>query len=512
MSYSSFITWPFVVIALLVPLLFKTAIAHRRRKLPPGPKGLPLLGSVLQLPGTFQELKFAEWGKQYGDVVYFKVFRTPTIVLNSLEAVREVLDKRSSKYSDRPRMTLLVEVMEQTAALVSIPYGDRLRKHRKWLHDGVANKSKLTEYRDVQRREVRKLLQNLLDDPAAFRDHLHLYLAAILMEVTYGKQVTSLDDELVQVAELALEAGNDSGSPGSLLVDFFPILKYFPSWLPGGGYKTKAMIGRKHIKDWEELPYDKAFADLTSGTISPCIFTSVLSNYHGAPPPEDVKEIKGLGFNVYNAGMETSRGTLLMFLFCMTRYPHVLRKAQKEMDGIFGHDRLPDFSDRESLPYLNAVLEEILRWHPALPTAVPHRLMIDDKYRGYDLPAGATVIANTWAITRDTRYFPDPEEFRPERYLVSDEEKRDLLLPSSFVFGYGRRVCPGQPLADASIWIAMANIVALFNIRKPVDAAGNEITPAAKFLPGFTSQLAPFVCHILPRSSQAAVLISQSDM
>ena len=101
------------------------------------------------------------------------------------------------------------------------------------------------------------------------------------MEVTYGKQVTSLDDELVQVAELALEAGNDSGSPGSLLVDFFPIcewpltscpdplakpcfpvVKYFPSWLPGGGYKTKAMIGRKHIKDWEELPYDKAFADL----------------------------------------------------------------------------------------------------------------------------------------------------------------------------------------------------------------------------------------------------------
>ena len=50
-----------------------------------------------------------------------------------------------------------------------------------------------------------------------------------------------------------------------------------------------------------------------------------------------------------------------MFLFCMTRYPHVLRKAQKEMDGVLGHDRLPDFSDRESLPYLNAVLEEILR-------------------------------------------------------------------------------------------------------------------------------------------------------
>ncbi|KAI0334306.1 cytochrome P450 [Cubamyces sp. BRFM 1775] len=509
---SSFITWQIVAIALFVPFLFQVAINHRRRRLPPGPKGLPLLGSVLELPGASQELRFAEWGKQYGDVVYFKVFRTPTIVLNSLEAVRDVLDKRSSKYSDRPRMTLLVEVMEQTAALVSIPYGNRLRKHRKWLHDGVANKTKLVEYRDVQRREVRRLLQNLLADPKPFRDHLHLYLAAILMEVTYGKQVTSLDDELVHVAELALEAGNDSGSPGSLLVDFFPILKYFPSWLPGGGYKKKAMIGRKHIKDWEELPYNKAIAEMASGIIAPCIFTSVMSNYQGPPPPEDVKEIKGLGFNVYNAGMETSRGTLLMFLFCMTRHPQVLRKAQEEMDRVVGNDRLPDFSDRESLPYLNAVLEEILRWHPALPMAVPHRLMVDDEYRGYDLPAGATVIANTWAITRDARYFPDPEEFRPERYLVSDEEKRGLPLPSSFVFGYGRRVCPGQPLADASVWIAIANIVALFDIRKSVDAAGNEVTPLEEFLPGFTSQLAPFICDIRPRSDKAATMISHLDM
>ncbi|KAH9886921.1 cytochrome P450 [Cubamyces lactineus] len=512
MSDSSSITWQFVVIALLVPLFLRTIITHRRRRLPPGPKGLPILGSVLELPGAFQELKFAEWGKQYGDIVYLKVFRTPTIVLNSLETIREVLERRSAKYSDRPRMTLLVEVMEQTAALVSIPYGDRLRKHRKWLHDGVANKNNLMEYRDVQRREVRRLLRNLLDNPKAFREHMHLYLAAILMEVTYGKPVTSLDDEFVRVAELSLEAGNDSGSPGSLLVDFFPILKYFPRWLPGGGYKTKALIGRQHIKDWEELPYNRSTAEMASGTIAPCIFTSVMSTYNGPPPPEDVREIKGIGFNVYNAGLETSRGTLFMFLFCMTRFPHVLRKAQEEMDGVVGNDRVPDFSDRESLPYLNAVFEEMLRWHPALPMAVPHRLMVDDEYRGYDLPAGATVIANTWAITRDTRFFPDPEEFRPERYLVSDEEKRDILLPSSFVFGYGRRICPGQPLADASVWIAMANIVALFDIYKAVDAAGNEITPPAKFLPGFTSQLAPFACDIRPRSDKAAALISHLDM
>ncbi|OJT11094.1 hypothetical protein TRAPUB_12378 [Trametes pubescens] len=101
-------------------------------------------------------------------------------------------------------------------------------------------------------------------------------------------------------------------------------------------------------------------------------------------------------------------------------------------------------------------------------------------------------------MTRDTRFYPDPEDFRPERFIVPDEQKDELLMPSSFVFGFGRRsavyavssfphrVCPGQALADPSLWLAMANIVALFDIKKAVDKAGHEISPPIVFQPGFT--------------------------
>ncbi|KAI9061908.1 cytochrome P450 [Trametes sanguinea] len=513
------IPWPQAVgllsLCLLCTLLW-TCIRRRRRRqtLPPGPTGLPFFGSALQLPATFQERTFARWGLLYGDVVYVKFFNRPTLILNSIEAARDLLDKRSAKYSDRPRMVLFTEMIGQETSLPSIRYGDQLRMHRKWMFDGVGNKEKLRSYQAMQHREVCKLVSNLAKSPARFYDHIHLYLAALLTEVAYGRRVLSLDDELVQIAERGIEGSNDIGSPGSMLVDFFPILKYIPKWLPGAGLKRRADSSvRKDVMAWKETGFGKFIADYESGAAPPCIFTTVRSGLGDSPGESELEHMKGLTFSVYGGGVETSRGTLLTSILAMTRNPRVLREAHEEMDRVVGRDRLPDFSDKESLPYLSAILEEVFRWHAAVPLAIPHQLMVDDEYRGWNIPAGCMVIPNTWAMTRDERYYPDPEQFLPERYLTAEGLKdSDLPLPSSFVFGYGRRVCPGQAFAEATIWLAIAHIVALFDIRKAVDEAGNEVTPLPDFKSGFTNQPVPFDCQICPRSEKAAAIIAQLDL
>ncbi|CDO76603.1 hypothetical protein BN946_scf184868.g17 [Trametes cinnabarina] len=108
--------------------------------------------------------------------------------------------------------------------------------------------------------------------------------------------------------------------------------------------------------------------------------------------------------------------------------------------------------------------------------------MVDNEYRGWHIPEGCMPLE---AMTRDERYYPEPEEFRPQRYLTQDGQKNaNVLLPSSFIFGYGRRgrICPGQAFAEATIWLAVANIVALFDICKAVD----EIIPPGAFIPGLT--------------------------
>lgn len=84
------------------------------------------------------------------------------------------------------------------------------------------------------------------------------------------------------------------------------------------------------------------------------------------------------------------------FFYAMVNFPSVQRKAQEEIDQIIGNDRLPGFDDRPSLPYVEALYREVLRWHPVFPAGVPHYSTEADYYKGYYIPKGTMVIPNTW--------------------------------------------------------------------------------------------------------------------
>lgn len=147
------------------------------------------------------------------------------------------------------------------------------------------------------------------------------------------------------------------------------------------------------------------------------------------------------------------------FFLAIALYPEVQKKAQKELDAVVGTERLPDFSDRPSLPYVNAIIKELLRWHPVTPLGVPHQIVADDEYNGHLLPGGATVFVNIWCvrgssaktsrcmvstfhrgILHDPEVYAQPDDFIPERFLDSagnlDVGGRD---PSDVAFGFGRR-------------------------------------------------------------------------
>ena len=123
----------------------------------------------------------------------------------------------------------------------------------------------------------------------------------------------------------------------------------------------------------------------------------------------------------------------------MVLNPQVMKKAQDELDRVIGKDHLPDFSDRTNLPYIDAVVKEVLRWNPPLPVGLPSKVTQDDVYRGYFIPAGATVFSNTWAVLRDPNTYPDPSAFNPDRFLKDGEINPLVFNPEDRVFGSGRR-------------------------------------------------------------------------
>ena len=128
-----------------------------------------------------------------------------------------------------------------------------------------------------------------------------------------------------------------------------------------------------------------------------------------------------------------------MFFYAMVVNPKAMKKAQEELDRVVGKGELPGFSHKDGLPYIDALVKEVLRWNPPLPFPTPHRVMQDDIYRGYFIPRGAIVIQNVWAIFRDSNIYPDPEAFNPDRFLKDGKVNPLVLNPEDRVFGAGRR-------------------------------------------------------------------------
>ncbi|OSD03845.1 cytochrome P450 [Trametes coccinea BRFM310] len=483
-----------------------------RTRLPPGPKAIPVLGNVHQLPMDYQERTFAEWAKLYGDVVYAKLFRRPILVLNSLRAAQDLLEKRGSKYSSRPRLVLLSELMGWDNVITHMPYGDRFRKHRRWMHEGLQSKEALLGYRPVQRRETYTLLAGLLETPADFASHIHRWAVGTIMEITYGHRIHSLDDEYVRIARAATVETVLAGSPGSMLVDFFPVLKSIPTWMPGAGFKRNAFKIRGMVRELMDSPFNMVKRAMSSGNARPSFTASLIEDMYrrNSLTPAEEEDIKGAAGVIYAAGTDTTVTVMTTFFLAMVLHPEAFTKAQAELDAVIGRSRLPDIEDRGSLPYLECVLNELYRWRCPVPLAIPHNLTEEDEYRGYHIPGDTMVIPNIWKMSQDPSVYPEPQKFRPDRWLEMSPQAVELANPRKIVFGFGRRICPGREFADNLIWLAMASVISLFDIRKAVDSHGKEITPAATYCSGFVSHPHDFTCTIRPRSEKAADVIAQA--
>ncbi|KAH9856147.1 cytochrome P450 [Lenzites betulinus] len=491
----------------------------RARQTPPGPRALPVLGNVHQLPMDYQQRTFGAWAAQYGDVVYAKLFARPVLVLNSLRAAHDLLEKRSARYSDRPRLILLAELMGWDSVVTHMSCGERFRKHRRWMHDNFQTRDALLAHRAVQHRETCTLLAGLLATPDAFEEHIHRWAVGTIMDITYGHRIHSLDDEYVALARNATVETVLAGSPGSMLVDFFPILKSLPTWAPGAGFKRNALKIRGLVRALLDVPYAMVKASLANGTARPSFTATLLEDVYrrNGLTPEEEEDIKGAAGVIYAAGTDTTVTVLSTFFLAMVRHPDAFRRAQAELDAVVGRARLPDEADRENLPYLEALLMEVYRWECPVPLAIPHHVSEEDVYRGYRIPANTMVIPNIWNMTQDPTLYPEPQAFRPERWLEMDAATAAQADPRRFVFGFGRRVCPGRDFADAGVWLAMACVIALFDVGKAVDAYGHEITPPPEFTSGFVRRVLfphpkPFACAVRPRGDRekAAEIIAQA--
>ncbi|KAH7930184.1 cytochrome P450 [Leucogyrophana mollusca] len=493
-------------------IIFGLTLRSWRRKarskglpLPPGPRPLPLIGNVFDINIAEPWLSYTDWGKTYGDLVYSNVLGQDFIVINSEKVARELLEQRSAIYSDRPYIsTNKLFGMDFNTGLLG--YGDKWRLHRKMFN--MALRSEVTDtYHPLQLQKARQLVENLLNSPSEYETHVKTLSASIIMAITYGYKVAQRDDPLVARLERFIGLFLEALTPErAALIGAIPFLAYLPSWFPGGRYKRKAVECRKLSTEILNEPVERVKMDMAAGTAPKSMVSDLLEKYgEGSGTHDEQHAMKATAATVFLGGAETTDSTMLVFIFAMVLHPDVQRKAQEEIDRVVGKDRLPDFTDRAFLPYVEAVFLEVLRWRPTVPLALPHSTTTSDVYEGYYIPQGALLLANLWAITHNEERFPDPMAFKPERHLtVEGKLAQGTTSPS---FGYGRRICPGRYLADGSVWASIVSVLATLRVSKAKDAEGNEIEIKMEFTTGLAIRPRPFACTFTSRSAEAEEML-----
>ncbi|KAH9849795.1 cytochrome P450 [Lenzites betulinus] len=497
-----------VVVFLLIRAYIKSRKYPRCLPLPPGPKAVPILGNVLDLPLSKQWLAFDTWGDKYGDVLHINLLGQSVIVLSSVKSAADLLDKRSAKYSDRFKSTVTSMIgWDWNVALMG--YGPQWRQTRRAFHEHF-HQGAVRAYQPSQLSGVRRFLTRLLADPDNFVPALRYDLGATILDVSYGIKAEDTQDEYIAIGERAVEGPAEALVLGALWVEFLPILRHVPPWFPGASYQKKAAQWRKEAMKLKHEPFKKAIADFHDGAGTWSLASEVMHRDYqmdGGSSAGTEELAKNVAAVTYGAGADTSFSTLQTFFLAMALYPEVQRKAQAELDAVIGTDRLPEFADQDSLPYIHAVVQECLRWQNVFPLGLPHRLMEDDEYKGYYIPKGSIVLANIWTIAHDPRIYTEPDRFNPDRYFIDGVRDSSMLDPISYVFGFGRRECPGRHFAVASIYIYVASVLQVFNITPKRDANGNLADIRPDVVSGVVTYPAKFECDIKPRTTEAAALI-----
>ncbi|KAH9929328.1 cytochrome P450 [Fomitopsis serialis] len=507
---------PLPLLLFIVAFVAAALATRKKRPLPPGPRGIPLLGNIYDVPRGREWLAYQNWSREYdSDIIYLNLAGTPVVVVNSIDAAYELFERRSSLYSDRYLHLLCVRDLDSLHSRVGcdwhfvfMGYGDRWRERRRVFHQHFHPAAAL-QHRPRALKGARVLLNRLLDTPDDFMGHLRHMAGSLIIGVAYGLEVQPKDDPYVATAERALHAMAMAGNAGSFLVDSIPILRHVPTWFPGAEFRRKAIEWKKSTTAMVEVPFKAVKRAIADGMATPSMIASLLGTLDESDDSTHLEKLySGVAAAAYTGGSDTTVSALGSFFLAMLLYPDIQRKAQAELDRVIGNDRLPEFSDQRSLPYISAVVQEVLRWRPVTPLAVPHRLTSEDEFHGYRLPAGAIVVGNGWAMLHDEKRFPNPEEFIPERFLTPDGELNDKMKDAELpAFGFGRRICPGRYLACASLWISVASVLSTMEIHKLLDDRGTPIEPSEEYTTGLVTYPLPFKCGFKPRSKAVEDLI-----
>ncbi|KAJ3693306.1 hypothetical protein LUZ60_008786 [Juncus effusus] len=481
-SYSIVLFFPLVLpLVFFIFLKYKTT-SKPTLKLPPGPRPLPLIGNLHNLFGSLPHHAFRDLSRQYGSVFLLWIGETPNIIISSPEVAKEVMKLHDLNFSTRPISRTVRIISYGGKGLFFSPYGEYWRELRKICTLELLSTKRVESFRSIREEEVGNLIGHIsscLSDGQLVNlsKALGIMVNDMSARIIIGSKCKNQEmflKELFVMMELA---------SGSNLVDLFPSSR-LASLMSGAEREAKRCCRELDcflddvIKQHRERKTIEGNGELEQED-----FVQVLLRIHDDGKHKDfidMQTVKKVIFDALAAGSENATTILEWAMSELIRNPRVMKEAQSEIRELLKGCTNVSESDLINLKYLHLVITETLRLHPPVPLLIPRQCQETCRISGYDIPKGASVLVNAWTICRDPKYWEDPEEFKPERFINSSVDFKGTdfeFLP----FGAGRRMCPGMSFGLANIELPLASLLYHFDWNLPNGITPEEIDMSESF-------------------------------
>ncbi|XP_006346716.1 cytochrome P450 CYP736A12-like [Solanum tuberosum] len=452
----------------------------KKQKLPPGPKGLPIIGN-LHMIGKNIHQDLHKIAKKYGPIMSMKFGVIPIIVASSPHVAEQFLKKHDLVFASRPNNRAMQIVAYNQRNLTFGKYGPYWRNMRKLCTLELLSPLKINSFQDMRKQQVTNFVTFI---NRAASSHVEVDISANLALLSanmsclmiFGKEY--MDDEFDErgFKDVIQEALIIAGTPN--IGEFFPFLDKFDlqGLIPRMKKLAKVFdeflerVIDEHVQNSKEEKQTKDIVDTMMN-----IMQSGEAEFEF-----DRRHVKAILLDLLIASIDTSATSIDWIFSELLRHPNIMKKLQKELEQVVGMNRMVEESDLGKLEYLNMIIKEGFRLHPIAPLLIPRESMEDCIIDGFNIPRGSRILVNTWAIGRDSEVWPEPEKFMPERFVGSDIDLRGhdfQLLP----FSSGRRRCPGLQLGLTVVRLVIAQLVHCFDWKLPNDMMPNDLDMTEKF-------------------------------
>ncbi|CAH1422020.1 unnamed protein product [Lactuca virosa] len=484
------------VLLLLASFLFASHFRRKFSNLPPTLfPTLPLIGHLHLLKKPLYRT-FAAISAKHGPILLLRFGFRRVLVVSSRSASEECFTKNDIIFANRPRLLAGKILGSNYTSIGWSSYGDHWRNLRRISTIEIFSSHRLNDLRDIRVDEGRLMIRRLMSEcssPVNFKSVFHEMKLNLMMRMISGKRYFGGSGELEEEGKRFQEMVKETAlvADTSNLGDHLPIMRWF-----GMKGLEKKMIDLQKKRDafFQELIERQRKVDgIELENKKNNTMIEVLLQLQKTDPEYYTDEIiTSFCLNLLTAGTDTSASTSEWALSLLLSHPHVIKKAQKEIDSHVGKNRLVDESDMSSLPYIRCIVNETLRMYPTVPLLVPHESSEDCVVGGFHIPRGTMLLINQWAIHRDPDLWNDPEKFLPERFESLESTKDGFrFMP----FGSGRRSCPGEGLAMRMVCLTIGLLIQCFDWEE----IGEEMVDMREGLGLTMPKAQPLVAKCRPR-------------